>query len=329
MVKRRSFLVASGALAALGRNGLAQAQAGSGPLSSGPLRIVVGFAPGGSLDLAARPIAEAVRETSGRNTIVDNRPGANGLIAVQAVVDGPTDGSLIVLCPSSTVALMPHVEPKLRFDAQRDLAPLSLACEFYFGVAVAAQSPIKTLAEYLAFCKANPDKANFGTPGTGSGPHFLGELLAREAGAKIVHAPYRGGMPAMQDVMGGALLSVWTTVPTLINLHRAGKIRILALTAPQRMASINEVPTFSELGFKALEFSEWFGFFAHSKTPPATIAGLNRTIVNALQAESARAAFKRIEFLPLSSTPDELAGRVREDLVSWGSLVKGSGFQIR
>lgn len=320
MTARRQFLIAAAALAGttLSRPSLAQGDA---------VRILVGFPPGGAIDVVARAVADAMRPVLGKGVIVENKTGASGVLAVQQVARADPDGGTLGLCPSSILTLVPHVSNTLRVDPFTELAPVSTACTFSFGLATASAVPAGTLKEFVGWCKANPAQASFGSPGVGSAPHLIGEVFAREAGIKLVHVPYRGGAPAMTDLLGGQLPALVATLPNLVAPYRSGKIRILAQTATERIAAVGDVPTFSELGYRRLDFEEWFGFFAPAKTPTERIAALQRAIAAAVNTEATRALLTKVEFKPSASTPAELAALVAADSSRWERLLREIGFK--
>ena len=322
MVTRRTFISVAAALAG--------ARLAAPAMAHGEVvRVLVGFPPGGALDVVARSIAEGMRGPLGGNVIVENKPGASGVLAVQQVASSPPQAGALLLSPASVLTLLPQVSDMLRMDPLTELAPVSTACEVNFGLAVGKAFPAARLDDFVAWCRANAPQAAYGSPGVASGPHLVGAFFAHQAGVPLVHVPYRGGVQAVTDLLGGQLPALFSSLSNLIPMHRDGKMRILAHTGSERVESIADVPTFSEAGFKKLAFSEWFGFFAPGKAAPARVGALQQAIATALEAPSTRAALTRLSFVPRSSTPAVLSSLMREDISRWQALIAEIGFKTR
>lgn len=315
MIDRRTLLLSSSAF--LPWSARAQAKV---------TKIVVGFPAGGAIDSVARVYAEELRTSAGANFIVDNRTGAGGRLGVQAVKDSARDGATLLLTPSSILTIYPHIYKKLPYDPIKDLAPVALACEYFFGLAVGPGTMAKTLPEFLDWARKNPKNASYGSPGSGTGPHFMGAMLGKASGAPLLHVPYRGGVSAIQDVIGGQLPALLTTLPNLLPQYRNGKIRILAVTSPQRLPGLADVPTFSELGFKDLSLREWFAFFAPAATPAPVIAQLHAAITKASNSPALREALAKQGFDAASGEGGSLGQMLRTELKSWEPIVKATGF---
>jgi len=319
MITRRTFTCGLAALLT-GANLPARGQ-------SAPLRIVVGFAPGGAADVVARALADSMRVTLGRPVLVDNRAGASGAIAAQAVATAEPDGNTLLLSPSSNLTLRPFVESSLRIDAERQLAPVGAACEVSFALAVGSATPATTLTEFVAWCKAHPNQASFGSPGSGTPMHVIGSLFAQEARITLEHVPYRGGAQAMSDLLGGQLPSVVSTIPLVVALHRAGRIRILASTAARRIESVATVPTFAEEGYPVLRFDEVFGLFAPPRTPAETIEVFSKALRTALEHEATRSALTKVEFTPRFASASEFGATVKADVARWRNITPRLGLK--
>lgn len=316
MVNRRTFIAAvSGGLAT-------HSNAQPGKMT----RIVVGFSPGGAVDIVARIYADELRSAGGGNFMVDNKAGAGGRIGVQNVKDAPVDGSTLLLTPSSVLTIYPHVYKKLPYDSVKDLVAIAPACEYYFGLAVGPGTPATTLPEFIDWAKKNPKIASYGSPGSGTGPHFMGAMLAKASGVSLTHVPYRGGASALQDIIGGQLPALITTVPNLLPHHRSGKIRILAQTADKRLTTIPDVPSFKELGFNDLSLREWFGFFGPAGMSHAMAASLHAALTKASRERAVGDALAKQGFDAMSGDLDALARLVKSDLAAWGPIVKATGF---
>ena len=325
--RRRFVGASSAALAALGLPlGRAGAQGGQ-PLDT--VKIITGFPPGGTSDTLCRRVAENLRgSTYTKSALVENKAGAGGQIAVQAMKGAPTDGSVILQTPASMLMIYPHIYKKLAYDVFKDVTPVTLACEFEFGFAVgpAVPSTIKTIADYLTWCKANPTKANFGSPAAGSVPHFIGVLLGLSAGVEMKHVPYRGSPPAIQDMIGGQLQAVSAPIGEFLQQVAAGKARLLGVSGAKRSRFVPDVPTFTEQGLKDMVFSEWFGFFLPGGADVPVVMRANEALRGALKAKDVIDGLAVMGLEVLSSTPEELALRLRADHDRWGPIVRKIGF---
>lgn len=289
------------------------------------LKIVVGYAPGGAADAVARAVGEGLR-SSGYSVIVENKAGAGGRLAIDYLLSLPADGASLIIAPLSNLTIYPHIYKSLKYDPLKDLLPVATASGMSFGIAVGAASPAKTLQEYLALARKDGAVGAYGTPGAGTPMHFLGVMLGREAKVSLNHIPYKGGSAALTDAIGGTLPAVITTTPNLLPMHRAGKLRILAVSTPEPMASLPGVPTFGAAGFPDLTMSEVFGFFARSGTPAAVVNQLNAAIGASVKSPTVTAALNKVEFEPRVTTPEALAKQVRTELETWSKVVKATGY---
>ena len=292
-------------------------------------RIIVGFAPGGGADLIARILAEKMREglPAGTQIVVDNKAGAGGKIAVEALRASALDGGAMLLAPLVTPVLSQLVFRNPGYDPGRDMTPVGMVGHFQFGLAVAQSHPAKTMAEFIAWLKANPAKANFGSPSPGSLPHFFGIMLGRAIGVEMVHVAYKGGAPMLNDLMGGQIACGLDTHLELLELHKSGRIRILASFGEKRSALLPDIPTMTELGFKDATGSGWYSLWAPAKTPPATIAALNRALNLALANPDAREKLLRTGTEPATSTPEALEKFRLAEIEKWRPVIAASGFQ--
>lgn len=324
---RRRFVGGSGAaLAAVGLVGRAGAQS-SQPLEI--VKIVTGFPPGGTSDTLCRRVAENLRGTTyTKSAVVENKAGAGGQIAVQTMKGAPTDGSVILQTPASMLMIYPHVYKKLSYDAFTDVTAVSLACTFDFGFCVGPAVPdeVKDVKGFLAWAKANPDKANYGSPGAGSVPHFIGVLLGLAGGVELKHVAYRGSAPAVQDLVAGQVQAVSAPVGEFTQQANAGKIRYLAVSGAERSRFAPNVPTFAEQGYKELVFTEWFGFFAPGGTPETVVHRINQALRVALEQKNVIDGLAVMGLEATSSTPDQLAKLLKDSYDRWGPIVKKIGF---
>lgn len=292
-----------------------------------PVKILVGFAAGGTADLIARVVADKLKESVGQPVIVENRPGAIGRIAAEAVKSAPPDGSMIMVMPIGPMAVVPHVYSDITYDPVKDFAAVAQGATFQFAIAAGPESGAKTWVEFAAWVKANPGKAAYATSGAGSLPHFFGVLLSRELGVAMVHVPYKGSAAYVNDLLGGLVPAAVDAMADLTELHRAGRIHILASSGTVRSTALPEVPTFNELGLKGVEASGWFGFFAPAKTPKSIVDALNRGINKALTSPDVAEKLSKLGMDPAPTTPEEFARIVASDYAKWGPIVKASGFK--
>lgn len=326
MTTRRQFVQAAAGAAALGALSpfVALAQALE------QVRIVNGFPAGGTADATSRRVGEKLGGSSyTRNAaVVENKPGAGGRIAIETVKNAPPDGATLLLTPSSCMSTYPHIYSKLSYDPFKDFAPISIAAVMHHGLAVGPLVPasVKTVKEYLAWAKANPGLASYGSPAAGSTPHFLGALLGLNNNVELKHIPYRGSIPGVADMLGGQLASMFTPSGDFLANHRAGKIRIIATSGPKRSPFSPEVATFAEQGFPELTTEEWFGFYAPAKTPASTIAAANAAINAALKEKTIIDSLGTFGLMAQGSTPAEMAKSQQDEYTHWGPLVKRVGF---
>jgi tripartite-type tricarboxylate transporter receptor subunit TctC len=295
---------------------------------SRPARIMVGFPAGASPDFVARVLAEYVKGYA-PSIIVDNRPGAGGRLPLDALKGGERDGSLMVLTPGDQVALFPHVYANLSYDALRDFAPVSTVClvQFLWVVGPLVPAEVKTLSDFVAWCRANPKLASYGSPGEGTRPHFMGVSFARAAGVEMTHVPYKGGPPVVQDLLAGQIAAGVIVVSNVLPHIQSGKLRALATTAAQRGSVLPDVPTAREAGYPALEGAEWFGLLVPAGTPAEIVSGLNAAVRKALESDAVKTSFAKQSFEPTGCTPAEFAQLIKADLERWAATVKSFGFR--
>jgi len=292
-----------------------------------PVRILVGFPAGGTADLIARVVADKMKDSLGQPVIVENRPGAIGRIAADAVKAATPDGTTIMVMPIGPMVVVPHVYADITYDPIKDFAPLALGATFQFALAAGPQSGAKNWSEFVTWAKANPGKASYATSGAGSLPHFFGVLLGRQIGVEMLHVPYKGSAAYINDLVGGQIPAAVDAIADLTELHRAGKVTILASSGAKRSTALPDVPTFAELGVKGVEAMGWFGFFAPAKTPKPIVEALNRAINRALQSPDVAEKLSKVGMDPATGTPEEFGRIVASDYAKWGPIVKASGFK--
>ncbi|HZF76554.1 MAG TPA: tripartite tricarboxylate transporter substrate-binding protein [Acetobacteraceae bacterium] len=319
-IGRRALVLAA---TGLGLPGLARAQ-----VVPRNARLVIGFPAGGSSDIVARIYAERLRGIYAPSVIVDGRVGAAGRIAVEHVRDSDRDGTTWLQTPASMLTLQPHVFPReVRYDALTDLIPVGTVATFPFALAVPASHPARSFPELVAWLRAQPGEVPFASPAAGSAPHFLGIMLGNAIGARLTHVPYRGAVPAVQDLIGGRL-PVFVGVLGDVSPHHGQGARLLAVTSARRNPKYPDVPTFAELGHPALSKDEWFGALLPAGTPAPVVQGLHAALTQASRMPETVAALERLEFAAeVSATPQDFAQRIRREREEWGPIVRDSGFQ--
>ena len=320
-MKRRSFIAMAGLTAALPASVLAQ--------SDETNRIMVGFAPGGSTDVVARTLAQNLKYGSGI-TLVENRAGAAGRLAVDFVKRASGNGRTILMTPGSMMIIYPHVYKKLTYNPATDFMPVTSLVTITYAISVGPSVPekVKTLADFVQWCKANPKEAAYGSPGAGTAPHFLGTMLARSGGFEYLHIGYRGGALAVQDMMGGQIASSINVISEVLPYARSGKVRILAISSPQRSKFLPDVPTFAEAGMKELESEEWFGVFLPAEASGDLVAKLGAAVKEAFSRPGVAETVEKLGFIVKTSTPAEFDARVKADIKRWGPIVKSTGFTL-
>ncbi|MDI3382666.1 tripartite tricarboxylate transporter substrate-binding protein [Xenophilus aerolatus] len=324
MQHRRQFLHTLGGAAALGAlaplNAFAQA--------IDQVKIMYGFPAGSAGDSVARRVAEKIAGTPyAKGAFVENKPGAGGRIAVETLKNSPADGSVLTLAPVSALAVYPYIYPKLTYKPE-DVAPVSIGAIMFHGLAVGPAVPaeVKTLKDFLAWAKANPGQASYGSPGAGSMPHLLGALLGLRAGVELKHVPYRGTVPSITDLVGGQIAAAMNPSGDYLQYMKNGRVRVLATSGRKRSPYLPDVPTFTELGYPDVTSEEWFGFYAPAKTPAATIASANAAINAALKDKSVIDSLALVGLVAHGSTTQEMAADQKAEYDRWGPLVKQIGF---
>lgn len=321
MIDRRQFTLSSTALLALGAAGQALAQ------SLDTARVLCGFPAGGTTDAVSRRVADKLRGAFAKTVLVENKPGAGGRLAVEELKRSANDGSSMLLTPAAMITLYPHIYTKLAYGIE-DVTPVCTACQlgFGFGVGPGVPESVKNLKDFLAWAKANPAGANYGSPGAGSPPHFIGALLAKESGVDLRHVPYRGSAPGIQDLLGGQVAAFTSPIGDYLPHLKGGKLRLLATSGATRSRFAPDVPTYAEQGFKDLTMSEWYGFFLPGKAPAEVTQRLAAAIKAAVSSPDVVEAFAQLGLEAGANTPAELAQAVKTENLGWGPVVKRVGF---
>ena len=295
---------------------------------SRPITLVVGFAPGGGTDTVARVMQRKLGEYLGQTIVVENRAGAGGIIAADLVSKAAPDGYTILLATIAALAVAPHLNSKLPYNPLRDFAPISMATVSGNVLVVHPSLPAKTIAEYVKEANTRPGGLPYGTSGVGSAGNLAGELFRLTAKANLIHVPYKGGGPAMSDLLGGQILSVFASATTAVPQVKAGKLRALGTTSAKRSATMPEVPTIAEQGYPGYEATNWYAFVAPAKTPRDIVLRLNREIVKTLRDPETHAAIFKQGEEPTPSTPEELAQHMAREYATWGRVIKEAGIPV-
>lgn len=321
-MKRRQALVAvlqwgpASTLALAGARAAAQAAT---------TRVVVGFAPGGSVDALARLAADALHHGLGRNAIVENRTGAAGRLAVEQVKAAPGDGSMLLLAPQGPMTLFPLVFRNLRYDPGRDFVPVTRVAAGDFALTIGPLVPAKDMKGFRQWLATAGSQASFGSPGAGTIPHFVGVAIARQIGVPMTHVPYRGSALSMNDLAGGALAATISPVTEALELHKAGRITIIATTGATRSPFVAGVPTLQELGID-LVVPLWFALYAPAATPPGLLDKMREAVHAALATPAAKERLAQLGLVGAPSGSAELLVLQRRELEMWEPVVKASGF---
>ena len=292
-----------------------------------PVRLILPYTPGGGTDLIARPLAQKLSERLGQQVIVDNRGGANGNIGMELAAKAPPDGYTLVLALTAQLAMNPAVYAHLQYDPVRDFVPVILLGTAPYLLTVNAALPATSVAELIALAKSRPGQLAFASSGNGGIPHLAGESLKRMAGIDIVHVPYKGGGPAMTDLIGGQVQMNFAVIPVGMPFVRAGRLRALAVTSAQRFKSIPEVPALAET-LRGYEISTWYGVLAPARTPARIVDTLNRAIAGALSDPDLKQSQLANGFEAIGGIPDALAAHIRNELVKWSKLIAASGVKL-
>lgn len=325
MISRRQFLAATAASATLSPWATSNAFASN----LQPVRLVVGFAPGGSADYVARQLAIQLAQELGVPVLVENRPGAGGRIAVEAVKNAKPDGNTLLVTPGAILTIYPHVYDKLSYDSVADLAPIANLCEMSYSVNIGPWVPaqVRTLKDFGAWLQANPSMASYGSAGAGTAMHFLGAMYASHLGIDYLHVPYKGGVLALQDVMAGQLPSSFNVASEAVAQIGNTKLRTLAVTSKQRMPQFPDVPTFAEQGLDALTSSEWMGLLAPKGTPSATVQRLHGAAQRSVAHAKVQHALAEMAFSVNHSSTADFALQLQQDIAKWAPVVQRTGFK--
>lgn len=291
-----------------------------------PLRILVGFPPGGSADLLARTLGEAMRDDFS-SVVVENRPGASGRLALGLAKNAKPDGQTVIILPFAPLVLFPQVYRKIDYDPVKDFTPISLLARFQFGITAGPGSGASTVAEMLAKIKADPKTGTFGTPGEGSAPHFLGVLVGQVAGTTFTHVPFQGGAPANTALLGGHIGYKMDVVLESAEFHRTGRAKIIAVSGSKRDPMVPDVPTLKESGID-VDVSGWFAMIGPAGLPQDVKARIENAVIKAVAQKDLADKLWRLGYEPVGSTAALLSAAQAEDYAKWAKPVAATGFKL-
>ncbi len=290
-----------------------------------PVRIYVGAAVGGGVDVTARMLAIKLSELFKQQFVVENRAGASGNIGTEAAARAIPDGYVILMGTIGTLTINPGLYKNLSFDTVRDFAPIARAADATNILAVHPSVPARSVQALAAIAKQRPGELLYGSPQNGTAGHLAGELFNSMAGVKLVHIPYKGGAPAMIDLIAGQIQLMFATASTSVQHIRSGKLRALAVTTAKRAALVPELPTMIEAGMPGFEVNNWYGLVAPAKVPPEIIAILNRQVRVALESPDVRASMLKQGLDPAGGTPEEFGDYIKSELAKWSKVIRASG----
>ena len=306
----------------------AMTSAGAQTYPSKPIRLIVGFAAGGGTDLVARAVGPKLADALGQTVIVENKPGASGMLSAGLVAKSPPDGYTLLVTAAGIMTIAPIFQAKPPFDTFKDFESIALIVTSPFVVVTNPSLPVKTLAEFNALAKAKPASINFGSSGSGGAPHLSGELYKRMAGIDIVHVPYKGLAPALTDLLGGQIQASFADVNLVLKHVEAGKLRALAVTGSRRFAVLPEVPTVSEAGVAGYRAETWYGLSAPAGTPAAIISRLYAEVRKAVDSPELQKRFVTQGLVPSAFTRAEYSALIREDYNKWSKLIKDANIKL-
>ena len=290
-----------------------------------PVRLVVGFAAGGSVDLLARAVGEQLSQQLGRPVIVENKLGAAGRLAVEAVKTARPDGDTLLVCPQGPLTLFPYVFKNLKYDPFADLAPVTRLASFDVGFGVGPLSGTDSLPRFLDWAKSHPSQANYGSSGSGTLLHFTGVSLSQISGVKLTHVPYKGAVLAVADVIGGSIPISVSPLSDMLEHHKQGRLRVVAITSPQRSPLAAEIATCKELGID-LEVPGWYALYGPAGMPSDVVERLNQLVTQALSSTTIRERCLKMGMIAAGSTRVQTLEMQKREFALWGKMVKASGF---
>jgi tripartite-type tricarboxylate transporter receptor subunit TctC len=292
-----------------------------------PVRLISPFAPGGGADITSRAVAQKLTGLLGQQVIVDNRGGAGGMLGVDLAAKSPADGYTLVMGTIGPIAINPSLLSKMPYDPIRDLAPISQAAVAVNVLVVHPSLPVKSVKEFIALAKSRPKDLNYGSSGSGAADHLAGELFNAMVKVKMTHVPYKGGAPAMLDLVGGNVQLVFSTLSTATAAIEGNRVRALAVAGSQRFAGMPELPTMSEAGLKGFEVNNWYGLFAPAGTPKDIIARVSADAGKALVMADVKKRLMDAGIIAVSSSPEAFAAYIRAETDKWGKVIRAANIK--
>lgn len=324
MIDRRTFALGTTALGlSLAAPAIGRAQAG---YPNRPVRMLVGFAPGGPTDIVARQLAQYMAEPLGQSVVIDNRGGANGNIAAQEIAQSAADGYNLFY-NTSAIAISPALYPRLGYDAKA-FVPIGLTATVPMVLQVHPQVPVNNVTEFIAYTKANADKLSYASTGNGSITHLASALLLGRIGAKVTHVPYRGSAPALVDLTGGRVHFMTDTINSSLPFIQDGRLKALAVTSAKRLQALPDTPTLTELGLQDLEIGAWQGIVGPAGTPREVVTKVNGAMMAALRNPEFLSRLAQQQTTPLGSTPEDYGRYILAELARWDKVVKDNGITM-
>lgn len=292
-----------------------------------PVRVIVPFPPGGGNDVIARVVGKKLSERWNQQVVIDNRPGANGIVGLQLLMQSPPDGYTLAVAAAGPMAVNPSLYEKLPYDPLRDFAPITNMSQFPLLLVIHPTLPVKNVRELITLAKSQPGKINYASPGSGNSGHLAGELFNSLAGTKITHVPYKGNGPAITDLLAGQVQMLFSSIPSVLPHVQAGKLRAIAVGNAKRIPSLPDIPTVSESGLPEYEAYSWVGIVAPAKTSKEIVAKLNHDIVDILKVKQVADQLVQQGALPVGDSPEHFAAYIKSEMQKWGAIVKAANIR--
>jgi tripartite-type tricarboxylate transporter receptor subunit TctC len=301
--------------------------ASAAPYPDRPVKILVGFSAGGGTDVAARVMAQKLTDALGQSVVVENRPGASGMLAAEAAAKAAPDGYTLMMGSQTTLAVAPALYRKFGIDAARDFAGVAMAGVSPLVMVVHPSLPVQSVKDVIGLAKAKPGTLNFASGGLGTTPHMAGELFAIQAGIKMVHVAYRGEAPAINDLLGGQIPLIFANLSAVIGNVRASSLRALAVTSAQRSASAPDIPTIAEVALPGFDAATWFALVAPAGTPREIVKRINAEVTRIVAASEVQQRFADLGMTISAGTPDALDGYIKSEIAKWAKVIKDADVQ--
>jgi tripartite-type tricarboxylate transporter receptor subunit TctC len=318
---RRSKLLTAALLAVAA---LAPAVAAAQTYPNRPIRLIIGYPPGGPTDIVGRTLAQKLGDMLGQNVLVDNRAGASGIVGNEIASKAAPDGYTLLVAPS-TVTIQHTLYAKLPYDVTRDFTPVALVAGAPLLLVIHPSVPVKTVKELIAFARARPGQLNYASPGSGSANHLSGEMLKSMTGMQVTHVPYKGGAPAEVDLLGGHVTYMFNTIASALPHVRSGRLRALGVSSARRSHAAPEIPTIAEAGVPGFESGTWYGIVGPAGLPSSIVVRLNAEINKALETPDMKERMASLGLDPMGGTPERFSEFMRQEIVKWAKVVKESG----